>query len=423
MGSDAVAIFLGSRMVTRSRDTEFNFRQDSDFWYLTGFDHPNAVAVLRTDGGPEYTLFVEPRDRDLETWNGYRPGLEGAVRDYEADEAQSSDEFKKLLPDLVKSARRLFHVLGKDTEVDALITGTFENLRLRSRQGVEPAEAILDPRGITHSMRLFKEPAELDIMRRAADISREAHEVAGSYAHPGTYEYELQAAIEYTFRRRGATGPAYTSIVGGGANSTILHYVRNDQKLRDGEVVLIDAGCELEGYASDITRTYPVGGRFSAAAREVYDVVLAAQQAAFEASVPGSSLSKVHDASVRVITEGLVSLGLMEGDIEELIAREAYRTYYMHGTSHWLGLDVHDVGSYRERDEPRVLEPGVVFTIEPGIYISAWLEDVDERYRGIGVRIEDDVFITEDGHENLTEALPRSAEDIEALVQSGRESG
>jgi Xaa-Pro aminopeptidase len=423
MGPDAVAIFLGSRMVTRSRDTEFNFRQDSDFWYLTGFDHPNAVAVLRTDGGPEYTLFVEPRDRDLETWNGYRPGLEGAVRDYEADEAQSSDEFKKLLPDLVKSARRLFHVLGKDTEVDALITDTFENLRLRSRQGVEPAEAILDPRGITHSMRLFKEPAELDIMRRAADISREAHEVAGSYAHQGTYEYELQAAIEYTFRRRGATGPAYTSIVGGGANSTILHYVRNDQKLRDGEVVLIDAGCELEGYASDITRTYPVGGRFSAAAREVYDVVLAAQQAAFEASVPGSSLSKVHDASVRVITEGLVSLGLMEGDIEELIAREAYRTYYMHGTSHWLGLDVHDVGSYRERDEPRVLEPGAVFTIEPGIYISAWLEDVDERYRGIGVRIEDDVFITEDGHENLTEALPRSAEDIEALVQSGRESG
>jgi Xaa-Pro aminopeptidase len=423
MGPDAVAIFLGSRMVTRSRDTEFNFRQDSDCWYLTGFGHPNAVAVLRTDGGPEYTLFVEPRDRDLETWNGYRPGLEGAVRDYEADEAQSSDEFKKLLPDLVKSARRLFHVLGKDTEVDALITGTFENLRLRSRQGVEPAEAILDPRGITHSMRLFKEPAELDIMRRAADISREAHEVAGSYAHQGTYEYELQAAIEYTFRRRGATGPAYTSIVGGGANSTILHYVRNDQKLRDGEVVLIDAGCELEGYASDITRTYPVGGRFSAAAREVYDVVLAAQQAAFEASVPGSSLSKVHDASVRVITEGLVSLGLMEGDIEELIAREAYRTYYMHGTSHWLGLDVHDVGSYRERDEPRVLEPGAVFTIEPGIYISAWLEDVDERYRGIGVRIEDDVFITEDGHENLTEALPRSAEDIEALVQSGRESG
>jgi Xaa-Pro aminopeptidase len=421
MGPDAVAILLGSRMIARSRDTEFNFRQDSDFWYLTGFDHPNAVAVLRTDGGPEYTLFVEPRDRDLETWNGYRPGLEGAVRDYEADEAYSSDEFKKRLPDLVKSARRLFHVLGQDTAVDALITDTLENLRLRSRQGVAPAEAIIDPRGITHPMRLFKEPAELDIMRRAADISREAHEVAGSYAHHGTYEYELQAAIEYTFRRRGAIGPAYTSIVGGGANSTILHYVRNDQKLRDGEVVLIDAGCELEGYASDITRTYPVGGRFSAAAREVYDVVLAAQQAAFEASFAGSSLSKIHDASVRVITEGLVSLGLLQGDVEELIAREAHRTYYMHGTSHWLGLDVHDVGSYREGEEPRLLEPGVVFTIEPGIYISAWLEDVDERFRGIGVRIEDDVLITENGHENLSEALPRSAEDIEALVQAGRE--
>ena len=270
MGPDAVAIFLGARLITRSSDTEYTFRQDSDFWYLTGFDHPNAAAVLRTDGGPEYTLFVEPRDRDLETWNGYRPGVEGAIRDYEADEAYPADEFRKRLPDLVKSARRLFHVLGRDTAVDALITDTFENLRLRSRQGVAPAEAILDPRGITHAMRLFKEPTELDIMRRAADISREAHEVAAGYAHKGTYEYELQAAIEYTFRRRGAVGPAYTSIVGGGANATILHYVRNDQKLRDGEVVLIDAGCELEGYASDITRTYPVGGHFSAPARDIY---------------------------------------------------------------------------------------------------------------------------------------------------------
>ena len=208
--------------------------------------------------------------------------------------------------------------------------------------------------------------------------------------------------------------------MGGGANATILHYVRNDQKLRDGEVVLIDAGCELEGYASDVTRTYPIGGRFTGPARDIYEIVLAAQQASFEASRPGSSLSQVHAASVRVITEGLVSLGLLEGDVEELIAREAYRAYYMHGTSHWLGLDVHDVGSYQEGKEPRVLEPGLVYTIEPGIYVSTWLEDADERFRGIGVRIEDDVLITEHGCENLTAALPKEADDIEALVQAGR---
>ena len=410
-------------MIQRSRDTDYGFRQDSDFWYLTGFDYPNAVAILRTDGGPPYTLFVEPRDRDLETWHGYRPGTEGAIRDFDADEAHSRETFLRKLPELIKSARRLYHVLGRDSAVDTCITETLENLRLRSRQGVAPAEAILDPRSITHNMRLIKEPGELDIMRRAADISREAHEIAAGYAFAGTPEYELQAAIEYTFRRRGAIGPAYTTIVGGGANSTILHYVRNDQKLRDGDLVLIDAGCELEGYASDITRTYPVGGRFSAPARDVYEIVLASQQAAFEKSRPGSSLSAVHDASVRVITEGLVSLGLLTGDVEDLLAREAYRTFYMHGTSHWLGLDVHDVGSYREGEEPRALEPGLVYTIEPGIYVAPWLPDVDERFHGIGVRIEDDVVITPDGYENLTAALHKEPGDIEALVLAGREAG
>ena len=420
MGPDAVAIFLGSRLVPRSRDTDYGFRQDSDFWYLTGFDHPNAVAVLRTDGGPAYTLYVEPRDRELETWNGYRPGTEGAVHDYQADEAHPCEAFQSHLPELVKAARKLYHVLGRDDAIDRSISETLEHLRLRSRQGVAPSEAILDPRNITHSMRLVKEPAELDIMRRAADISREAHEVAAGHAFEGTFEYELEAAIAYTFRRRGAAGPAYASIVGGGANATILHYVRNDQKLRDGEGVLIDAGCELEGYASDVTRTYPVGGRFSGPARDIYEVVLAAQRASLEASRPGATLPEVHDASVRVITEGLVSLGLLEGELEELIAREAYRAYYMHGTSHWLGLDVHDVGSYQEGKEPRVLEPGLVYTIEPGIYVSTWLEDADERFRGIGVRIEDDVLITEHGCENLTAALPKEADDVEALVQAGR---
>jgi Xaa-Pro aminopeptidase len=423
MGADAVAIFSGAGLVTRSRDTEFRFRQDSDFWYLTGFDHPGAVAVLRTDGGPEYTLFVQPQDRELETWTGYRPGMEGATGDYDADEAYPNSAFAEHLPDLVRGARVLYHVLGRDPAVDAKITATLEEMRLRSRQGREPAEAIADPRAIVHPMRLFKEPAELDIMRRAAAISREAHERAAKLAFAGAFEYELEAAIEYTFRRRGALGSAYTTIVGGGSNATVLHYIRNDQKLRDDELVLIDAGCELEGYASDVTRTFPVGGRFTGPGREIYELVLAAQLAAFERCRPGSTLPEVHDAAVRAIVEGLVELSLLEGDVEELIAREAYKPFYMHNTSHWLGLDVHDVGSYKVDGEPRVLEAGLVFTVEPGIYIAPHLEQVDPRFRGIGVRIEDDVVVTDGGHENLTAAIPKDPDVIEALMAESAGTG
>jgi Xaa-Pro aminopeptidase len=419
MGRDAVAILLGASLVTRSRDTEFPFRQDSDFWYLTGFDHPGAVAVLRTDGGPAYTLFVEPRDPEMETWTGYRPGTEGALRDYGADEAYPRDEFPSKLPELLKGARRIYHVFGRDAATDSRISETLESLRLRSRQGHEPAEAIIDPRSITHSMRLFKEPAELDVMRRAAAISREAHEAAARCAWPGTWEYELQATLEYRFRRRGAHGPAYSSIVGGGGNATVLHYVRNDCELREGEMVLIDAGCELEGYASDVTRTYPVGARFSGPGRAVYEVVLAAQRAALDRCRPGSTLPAVHDAAVRTIVEGLVELGLLTGEVDELVADEAHRRYYMHNTSHWLGLDVHDVGSYRESGEPRKLERGMVFTVEPGLYISAGASDVDPRFQGIGVRIEDDVAVTEDGYENLTGALPVDPDAVAALVAEG----
>ncbi|MGH0033345.1 MAG: aminopeptidase P N-terminal domain-containing protein [Myxococcota bacterium] len=416
MGPDAVAVLLGAGLATRSRDTEFPFRQDSDFWYLTGFDHPNAVAILRTDGGPAYTLFVEPRDREMETWTGYRPGVDGAKSDYGADEAHPNGEFLEKLPGLVQGARRIFHVLGRDAAVDAKITETLETLRLRSRQGIDPADAIVDPRSITHPMRLVKEPAELDIMRRASEITREAHEAAAALAWGGTFEYELEAIIEYTFRRRGARGAAYTTIVGGGANATVLHYVRNDQKLQNGELVLIDAGCELEGYASDVTRTFPVGGEFTGPGRAVYEVVLAAQQASLEAAKPGATLPDVHDASVRAIVQGLLDLSLLEGDLEELIAREAYRKFYMHSTSHWLGLDVHDVGAYKVEGEPRRLEAGHVFTVEPGVYLAPDLELADERFRGIGVRIEDDVAITQDGHENRTAAIPKDPAEIEALV-------
>ncbi len=416
MEPGSVAILLGTGMVTRSRDTEYPFRQDSDFWYLTGFDHPNAIAVIRSDDGPPYTLFVEPRDRDLETWTGYRPGVEGAKRDYEADDSYPSTEFGERLPRLISGAKRIYHVLGRDPKVDGAITRTIEELRLRSRQGIEPAEAIVDPRAITHVMRWIKAPVELDIMRRAADISREAHAEGARLAQAGTHEYELEAAIEYAFRRRGARGAAYTTIVGGGANATVLHYVRNDQKLRQEELVLIDAGCELEGYASDVTRTWPVGGRFSGPGRAIYEVVLAAQHAALELCAPGATLPAIHDAAVKVIVEGLVELGVLEGDPAELAAREAHRPYYMHGTSHWLGLDVHDVGAYKQGGEPRPLEEGVVFTVEPGIYVAPDTEGVDQRFHGIGVRIEDDVAITENGHENLTSEIPKDPDEVEAMV-------
>jgi Xaa-Pro aminopeptidase len=414
-----VAILRGARLAPRSRDTEFPFRQDSDFWYLTGFDHPDATAVLRTDGGPEFRLFVEPRDPAMETWTGYRPGVEGAVADFGADEAHPCNELLAQLPQLIRKAKRVYHTLGRDAALDARLVETLDEMRLRSRANDDPADAIVDPRTIIHEMRLWKQPEEVDCMRRAAEISREAHADAARLAWPGAFEYELQAALEYAFRRRGASGPAYTSIVGGGVNATVLHYVRNDQKLGEDDLVLIDAGCELSGYASDVTRTYPIGGRFTGAGREIYEVVLAAQEAALARCAPGETLPAVHDAAVKALVEGLVAIGLLAGDPVELIAREAYKPFYMHSTSHWLGLDVHDVGSYRDGSEPRKLAPGIAFTVEPGLYIAADA-DVDARFRGIGVRIEDDVVDTADGHENLNTAIPKQPDDLEALVREGR---
>jgi Xaa-Pro aminopeptidase len=345
--------------------------------------------------------------------------VEGARRDYDADLAFPNTELVQQLPDLLASARRVYHVLGRDPALDARITEICESMRLRSRQGRTPPEAIVDPRSVVHEMRLRKEPSELDVMRRAAAITEEGHREAARRAHPGAFEYELEAALEHGFRRRGARGPAYTTIVGSGANATVLHYVRNDQKLREGELVLIDAGCELAGYASDVTRTYPIGGRFAGAARAVYDVVLAAQQAALARCRPGATLPEVHDVAVRQLVEGMRELGLLAGSTDELLASEAYRRFYMHQTSHWLGLDVHDVGAYRCDGEPRRLEPGMVFTVEPGLYVPPSLEDVDPRYRGIGVRIEDDVAVTAEGCEVLTAAIPKAPEELEALVAEG----
>lgn len=418
MGPGAVAILLGAKLVTRSADTEFPFRQDSDFWYLTGFGHPHAAAVLRTDGGPRYALFVDPRDPAAETWTGYRPGLEGAVADFGADEAHPRGELLAQLPEIVKKAGRIYTVLGRDSALDEKLVGTLDEMRLRSRAGYSPASEIVDPRAILHEMRLRKGEDELAVMRRASAITAEAHRDAARLAQGGRFEYELEAALNYAFRRRGSAGPAYATIVGGGRNATVLHYVTNDQPLRDGDLVLIDAGCELEGYASDVTRTYPVGGRFDGVGREVYEVVLEAQRRALEAARPGTTLAALHALTLRALVEGMISLGLLAGDVDDLVAREAYKPWYMHNTSHWLGLDVHDVGAYRIDGEPRPLEPGMVFTIEPGLYVRADDESAPARLRGIGVRIEDDVLVTAGGCENLTAAIPKAPADVEAWMRA-----
>jgi Xaa-Pro aminopeptidase len=418
MGPGSVAILVGARLATRSADTEYPFRQDSDFWYLTGFEHPHAVAVLRTDGGPGFTLFVQPKEPAAETWTGYRPGVEGAKRDYGADESHPVDSLKGELPGLIQQVERLHHVLGRDTVLDAQILEVIENLRRQSRLGMAPPSLIVDPREILHEMRLHKEAAEIDLMRRAAAISAEAHAEAARIAQPGRYEYELEAVLNYTFRRRGGAGPAYGTIVGGGANAATLHYIANNQVLRQGEMVLIDAGVEYDGYASDVTRTYPIGGTLNGPGREIYQAVLASQEAGLAACKPGATLDGIHDVTLRALVEGMVALKMIPGPVDEAIEKQTYQPYYMHRTSHWLGLDVHDVGAYSTGGKPRVLEPGMTFTVEPGLYIARDAEDPAVKgFRGIGVRIEDDVVITADGHENLNTAIPKNPDEVEAWVQ------
>jgi Xaa-Pro aminopeptidase len=421
MEPGSIAILLGAGLATRSRDTHYRFRQDSDFHYLTGFDHPNAALVLQPDGDASFTLFVEPRDPDAETWTGYRPGVEGARSDFGADQAYPIGELLEKLPALLERAQRVHHVLGRDPRVDQKIIETIEMARLRSRAHAPPPESIVDPRGVLHELRLFKEPEELELMRTASEITREAHAAAAALAHPDRFEYELEAVLDATFRRRGGWGPAYDSIVGGGANATVLHYIANDQPLRDGTLVLIDAGCEYAGYAADVTRTYPVGGRFPSPAREIYDLVLAAQEVALERARPGTTLEEIHDAALRRLIEGMIALRLLPTTtVDDAVAIGEFRRYYMHRTSHWLGLDVHDVGAYSQEGQPRRLAPGMVLTIEPGLYVPANDERAPEALRGIGVRIEDDVVITADGHENLSAAIPKRPADVEALVRAGR---
>jgi Xaa-Pro aminopeptidase len=408
-------------VAVRSNDVEFVYRQDSDFYYLTGFAEPESVAVFapgHKEG--EFALFVRPRDKERETWTGRRAGIEGAVVDYGADKAYHISELDRVLPRYFEGVEHAYYnVLGIN---EAMNQRMIEIMRmcqsLRPRTGVGPT-SFLDPREILHEMRLFKQPEELELMRRAAAISAEAHKRAMRNARPGMMEWAIEAEVNYAFRSRGASGPSYPSIIASGPNATILHYINNDRELMRGELLLIDAGCEYEFYSSDITRTFPVADRFNPAQRELYQVVLDAQLKGIETAAPGVKFEDVHNAALKVLVEGMRTLKMLTGSTDEIIANQSFRRFFMHGTSHWLGLDVHDVGHYRRNGQSRQLEPGMVLTVEPGIYVSADDDTVHESLRGLGIRIEDDVLITSEGHEVLTAATPKSIEDVEALTTAG----
>jgi Xaa-Pro aminopeptidase len=415
MGENAIAILPAAPVLLRNRDVEHGFRQDSDFYYLSGFPEPESVIVLvpgRAQG--QFILFVRDRDKNKETWNGRRYGPEGAVEQFAADEAHPITELEDILPDLMEHCESVYYTMGLNPEFDKHVMNCVNNLRSKARGGTHVPYEFVSLDYLLHDMRLYKHRDELRLMRKAAKISVQAHIDTMKVCKPGMYEYQLEAELLYHFNQQGA-GWAYQSIVGGGANSCILHYTENNQVLNDGDMVLIDAGAEYKGYAADITRTYPVNGRFTVPQKEIYELVLEAQQAAFKQVKPGNHWNDPHEAAVRVLTRGMVELGLLKGNVRSLIKEEKYSKFYMHRTGHWLGMDVHDVGDYKVDDEWRLLEQGMVLTVEPGLYIPAGIRGV-KRWWDIGVRIEDDVAVTRDGHEILTAGLPRTCDEIEAVM-------
>ncbi|AQZ94579.1 Xaa-Pro aminopeptidase [Halopseudomonas phragmitis] len=421
MEPNSIAVLPAAPVYIRNRDAEYIYRQDSDFQYLTGFPEPEAVAVLmpgREHG--EYILFCREKDKERELWDGYRAGQDGAVVEYGADDAFPINDIDDILPGLIEGRERVYYAMGANQDFDRRLTNWINVIRSKARQGAQPPNEFVALDHLLHDMRLYKSAAELKVMQAAAQISAQAHIRAMQICRPGLYEYQLEAELQHEFMRNGSRAPAYASIVAAGRNACILHYTENTSQIRDGDLILIDAGCELDCYASDITRTFPASGRFSPEQRAIYDIVLEAQEAAFAAIAPGRHWNEAHEATVQVITAGLVRLGLLKGEVDELIASEAYRAFYMHRAGHWLGMDVHDVGDYRVGGEWRVLEPGMVMTVEPGIYVAPDNEDVPRKWRGIGVRIEDDVVVTRSGCEILTGGVPKQADEIEALMAAAR---
>lgn len=419
IGLRSIAIIATSPVAMRNRDADYKYRADSSFFYLTGFSEPEAVAVIETfdteEEGYSYTLFCRERNREMEIWNGYRAGIDGAMQDYDADEAYAIDLLDEGILEKLQNKDQLFYRIGHNAEFDARVAKWIATASGESRRGTSAPAQVIQLDRIIDEMRLHKDDNEIELMQIASDISADAHTQAMRAVRPGMMEYALEAELNYIFGKNGGV-PAYNSIVGGGENACILHYVENDKALKDGDLVLIDAAAEYQLYASDITRTFPVNGKFSPEQKALYNVVLDAQIAAINAVQIGNSYKEPHNVAVRILVQGLLDLGLMQGDIDDIIEKEAFRQFYMHGTGHWLGMDVHDVGAYKVDGEWRPYEEGMVVTVEPGLYIAPDDETVDAKWRGIGIRIEDDVVATANGPLVLTAKVVKTVEDIEALM-------
>ena len=417
IGSDSIAILPTASIIVRNRDVEFPFRPDSDFFYLTGYPEPEAVLVLipdRKEG--ESILFCRERDEKMEAWHGRRSGLDGAISIYSVDDAFPIEDMDDILPGLIEGHERIFYNMGSDQNFDQRVLGWVNQIRGKVRVGAIAPDEFISLNHFLHEMRLYKSRYEIKLMRQAAKISAKAHIRAMRNCRPGMYEYQLEGELISEFIQNGARYTAYPPIVGSGQNACILHYTNNNDKIIDGDLLLIDSGAEYQCYASDITRTFPVNGKFSDAQRDIYNLVLSAQTAALNEIKPGKHWNDPHDAAVRVLTEGMVGLGILEGDPDELIKNKDYAKYYMHRTGHWLGMDVHDVGDYKLDDEWRMLEAGMVMTVEPGLYLPANSKDLSEHWQNIGVRIEDDVLVTKDGYDILSKDAPKTIDEIEELM-------
>jgi Xaa-Pro aminopeptidase len=414
-----IAILPTAPVRARNRDVHYPYRPDSDFYYLTHFPEPDAVVVLvpgREHG--EYILFCRDKNPEKEIWEGRRAGIDGARERYGADDAFPIEDIDEILPGLLENRDKVFYSMGRLPDFDAHLMDWVNEVRGKARNGIHAPGEFVDLNHILHEMRLFKGPEEIRLMKRAAKVSAAAHRRAMRACKPGLHEYQLEAELLYEFQHGGCRAPAYPPIVGGGANACILHYTENNAELRAGDLVLIDAGAEFDGYAADITRSFPVSGKFSGEQRAVYEIVLAAQQAAIEQVRPGRHWNEPHDAAVRVLTQGLKDLGLLRGEVDGHVQNGDYKRFYMHRTGHWLGMDVHDVGDYKVGEEWRLLEPGMVLTVEPGLYIGGDLKDVPQGFWNLGIRIEDDVLVTRDGNEILSRDAPKTISEIETVMRS-----
>jgi Xaa-Pro aminopeptidase len=413
---DGAIILTAGHDAPRNNDVDYEFRQQSAFWYLTGFDEPDAVAVLRPGHSEPYVLFVRPYDPKFEIWVGYRAGIDGAMNRHGADAAYSVDDLDAELPKLLEDVPVVYYGLGSDQKMDQIVTGLISSRRRAAQRAGKALPGIHDPKPVIDQMRLIKSDEEIEALQRAIAVTWQGFEAAMRYTRVGLYEYQVQAELESAFRKQGSPRNGYPSIVASGANCCTLHYVTNRARMKDGDLLLIDAGAEIDFYTADITRTWPVNGRFTTEQRAVYDVVLEAQHQAFRAISPEARFEDVHRAAQRVLVQGLVDLGVLSGDVDGLIEQRAHQPYYMHGTSHWLGLDVHDAGPYRVDDESIALREGMVFTVEPGLYFGPLATESPPALQGIGIRIEDNVLVTASGYRNLSALIPSSSAQIEALV-------